>query len=381
MADSDLLLLLETLPYDLLLVDSGGAVRFANAAGRAHLELGDGPLARGAMLARAGDLGTALADAVAELTSRPAIRPSWVRYATRAAGKFRLLVQPLPGDLHALLVQRLQSDEGQAHQALVALGLDAAFARLAARACAGWSNLDIAQAFRIPLGTVKSRLNAVFRRLGVRRRAGLLRAVEAALEKTGPVEPPAVSPIRRRRAGALATALRQERTTTRSLRGLVHRVPFGLGVLDGSDEPLWTNPEGAAVFVDRAGETWSQLATEATLLAGGGGPVAVRLGRGRAALRAMLWPIRPGLTGVCLQRAAMATPELEELLHARYGLSRHQAHVAALIAGGRTNAEIARELGLHEGSVSAQASVIYGKLGLHSRHDLAAFATDLGADL
>ena len=51
-------------------------------------------------------------------------------------------------------------------------------------------------------------------------------------------------------------------------------------------------------------------------------------------------------------------------------LSPRECEVGALVARGLTNKEVARELGLSEGTVKMHVHSIFQKLGAGSRHDL-----------
>ena len=66
------------------------------------------------------------------------------------------------------------------------------------------------------------------------------------------------------------------------------------------------------------------------------------------------------------------TPPVEGLR--RLGLSRREAQVLALVAQGRTNAEIARTLSVSPGTVKRHLENVYAKLGVHSRTAAAAVA-------
>lgn len=62
--------------------------------------------------------------------------------------------------------------------------------------------------------------------------------------------------------------------------------------------------------------------------------------------------------------------ELAEVLFARYGLSRRDSRIVALVRAGLSNAEIAREMKLQCGTVRQYLSAIFAVLGVHSRTQL-----------
>lgn len=60
------------------------------------------------------------------------------------------------------------------------------------------------------------------------------------------------------------------------------------------------------------------------------------------------------------------------------GLTSRQRRLVRTLLAGATNREIAEQLGLREQTVKSQLSVIYGKLGVRSRLELAVHARQLG---
>jgi len=62
----------------------------------------------------------------------------------------------------------------------------------------------------------------------------------------------------------------------------------------------------------------------------------------------------------------------------RPALSHRERQVLALMAEGRTNGEIARALILAESTVKCHVSTAYSKLGVGSRREAAALASELG---
>jgi DNA-binding NarL/FixJ family response regulator len=63
---------------------------------------------------------------------------------------------------------------------------------------------------------------------------------------------------------------------------------------------------------------------------------------------------------------------------ARESLTERETDVLRLIAGGRANKEIARELGIGEKTVKTHVSSILSKLGVQSRTQAALYAAQIG---
>jgi DNA-binding CsgD family transcriptional regulator len=87
--------------------------------------------------------------------------------------------------------------------------------------------------------------------------------------------------------------------------------------------------------------------------------------------RDSLEALRPYLFGIL--RRADATPITEALRH-RYGISRREADVLALVARGKTNPEIAASLFLSAGTVRKHLEHVYTKLGVATRAQATASA-------
>ncbi|HEX7040429.1 MAG TPA: helix-turn-helix transcriptional regulator, partial [Trueperaceae bacterium] len=79
----------------------------------------------------------------------------------------------------------------------------------------------------------------------------------------------------------------------------------------------------------------------------------------------------PELRDRYLARVAELAP-LARRAAADDGLTGREGQVAALVAAGRTNKQVARELGISERTVEKHVSNVLGKLGLSSRAQLAA---------
>jgi DNA-binding CsgD family transcriptional regulator len=79
-----------------------------------------------------------------------------------------------------------------------------------------------------------------------------------------------------------------------------------------------------------------------------------------------------------LDQAAPASPRLEP--PGRYQLTRREAEVAALVAQGLRNREIAERLVVSERTVESHVEHILAKLGLSSRVQVAALAAEMGLE-
>jgi DNA-binding NarL/FixJ family response regulator len=87
------------------------------------------------------------------------------------------------------------------------------------------------------------------------------------------------------------------------------------------------------------------------------------------ALGPALAAVRAGLTVVPREHSKQVV---------RPALSHRERQVIALMSQGRTNAEIARALILAESTVKCHVSTAYAKLGVASRREASALASELG---
>ncbi len=78
---------------------------------------------------------------------------------------------------------------------------------------------------------------------------------------------------------------------------------------------------------------------------------------------------------VLVQRVGPLVPEPRELMH-RFSLTRREAEVAHFLAYGRSDREIAQELGLSAHTVRHHAEAVFSKLGVTSRKALALHLAD-----
>ena len=86
-------------------------------------------------------------------------------------------------------------------------------------------------------------------------------------------------------------------------------------------------------------------------------------------LHAAIAAVRAGLTVVPREHSRQVV---------RPALSHRERQVLTLMAEGRTNGEIARALILAESTVKCHVSTAYSKLGVGSRREAAALASELG---
>ncbi|MCS7008033.1 MAG: helix-turn-helix transcriptional regulator, partial [Gaiellaceae bacterium] len=165
-----------------------------------------------------------------------------------------------------------------------------------------------------------------------------------------------------------------ERSLLQALVGSLaaaERAEPGLVVLALDGRPLWVTPEAERVIERVFGDTWrtGRLPTRVTewLVGGCRGPLVVS--GGGVCVRLDAVGERP-VALVVGERAAR--PALEVLVG--LGLTRREAEVLALVAEGRTNAQVARQLSVSPGTVKRHLERIYAKLGVHRRTEAAAAA-------
>ncbi len=83
-----------------------------------------------------------------------------------------------------------------------------------------------------------------------------------------------------------------------------------------------------------------------------------------------------GRTAIILEPAQ--SPEIAPLIVAAHGLTAREREVAALIARGQSNREIANTLILGERTIETHVSHVLNKLGVNSRREIARWAVDHG---
>jgi DNA-binding CsgD family transcriptional regulator len=173
-----------------------------------------------------------------------------------------------------------------------------------------------------------------------------------------------------------------------ALRSYLETLPEGL-ILVGAATIVWANP-AACEIIGRERPAGAHLgglgrlgtAVLEALAARGSTPRRLRLLDGHGGeIYLLAHPLDAGHVALFLHRGVVRHEDLEALLHERYGLSRHEARVAVLIAGGRSNAEVARRLGGREDAVAGTAARVYGKLGVEGRVALARLLDAVGLGL
>jgi DNA-binding CsgD family transcriptional regulator len=378
------LALLETLPCGLLLIRAGGAISFANARARADLGL-----ARcGGTLAAAGGPGGALADII-DLASAARARPHRQQVTLRPGRTLRTSTW-LPVPAHAVVLLRDEAlRAADVERALAPLGIDPSYARLAARVYGGWSNDEIARELHVPRGRVKWRVAHLLRRLGVRRRAALVWAIDRLLDAVtgGPAARPpvgdghrVVDPDETPPGSTAAPALAV-------LRGFLAEVDIGFAALDGRGALVWANAAAERLLCagasPPAAPASAELARAAARVAGGlpGAVSTVRLDARGSVLFATLWRARAGLAGVELHCEQLREDDAIALLGVRFGLTPHEARAALLLGRGASLEEAAVAIGVSTGTMRSLSRIVYEKAGVHTRVALAGLLLDLGAGL
>lgn len=255
-------------------------------------------------------------------------------------------------------------------------GLTGPEARLAIRVVGGASYRELATAFDLAEGTVRSRLSRLYARLGVSNQTALrtlLEEVLAACPLSQPPsheEPTAAGP----RTAAALTAIEPAEALH-----VVESLPLGLAVLDPAGRLRWCNaPAAQALGLEALGQHGEATRLLAEPPAAGAGHRVVALAGSLPAL-GVVWSLANGSTGAVVRRRRLqATPELCAAF-VELGLAPQQARIAAHAACGATNAQIAAALDLSRGTVASWTSAIYEKLRVRGRVELAALALRLGA--
>lgn len=286
----------------------------------------------------------AIATTLGRLAGAPALAETHAR--VRRAGQPTLYLAATKLDTqHVGLVVRAEArrDDLMFHALVDRLGLSAPDARLAMRVREGMSNDQIAAAFDISAGAVKTRLSRLFHRLGVRRRADLALLVESVR----------TTDAARDHAPAHTDALRLDHPVVEAfLRGL----NSGLAVIDASDRWIWTNPAA-----ERLKDSVPPTSLHAALAGQHGGDVP---------LRAHSWRVDDALRAVKLDPARERERDKHDFLIQRFCLSRQQARVAVQLHSGASSASIAATNGLRRSTVRVVCSDIYAKLGVRDRTSL-----------
>lgn len=286
----------------------------------------------------------AIAMVLARLAGAPALAETHAR--VRRADRPTLYLAATKIDTqHVGLVVRVEArrDDLMFHALVDRLGLSAPDARLAMRVREGMSNDQIAAAFDISAGAVKTRLSRLFHRLGIRRRADLALLVES------------VRTTDATRAHAPAHA-DQHRLDYPAMEVFLRGLNSGLAVLDASDRWIWTNPAAERL------KDVVPLASLHAALAGEHGS--------NAPLRAHTWRVDDALRAVKLDPMRERDRDKHDFLIQRFCLSHQQARIAVQLHSGASSAAIAATHGLRRSTVRVVCSDIYAKLGVRDRTSL-----------
>jgi len=369
----------DSLPEPLVIADGAGAIYFANRHAWRLLVIGQS-LNRN--LAECGPRGLALLRHVERMAG-------WVvRYPMRALLELSIeetlhvLTLQAAGGVHALFVHVRHSHDAELQVLLrTRLGCSHAQARLALQVYRGWSNARIAEALGRPVGTVSRRLSDLSKRLGVRRRAGVVEAVcrvasdlELQFPRSSPApterlpEPPPVTPL-----GCALVA------------SVLEQVPCALALHDGQDSLVWANREARSVlfadgdrFVSSGVDSVRGLTRSVAPLAAvlDGGPQMTIAQAGDEVLRCQVWRNGP-LLGLHFHTEASRTVPLEVLVCRRFGISPRQACIAVRLSKGETIRQVAQALEVQQGTIRALNDLIYTRLGIHRKAELVTLLASL----
>jgi len=373
------MLLADSLPEPLLIANGVGSIFFANRLAWRLLAISQSPRRN---LAECGPRGLALLRHLEGMSE-------WVsRYPTRALIELSLdetlhvLTLRVSSGVHALFVYVRQSHEAELQVLLrTRLGCTHAQARLALQVYRGWPNARIAESLGLPIGTVSRRISELSKKIGVRRRAGVVDAVckvARDLEQQLPSSPPA--PMER-----LPDTLPVTPLGVALVVSVLEQVPCALALHDGQDSLLWANREARKVlFTDeerfvRSGEASVRgltrgVASLAPIL--DHGPQTTLAQLGDDVLRCQVWRLGP-LIGLHFHSDASRSVPLEVLLCRRFGVSPRQAIIAARLAQGETIRQVANALEVQEGTIRALNDLIYTRLGIHSKAELVTLVAGL----
>lgn len=365
--------LFETLPLAVLTLTRDGRAEAANASARAAL--GSSFIEAGAL---PGELAQQLDQTLALLTADPRLRE--VRRRAVVGGRILRLTTVRRSRGRFLLLLRVEVARPAALPPLLssALGLTNADARLALRVYRGLSNREIAEVFAVPEGTVRVRVSRLYHRLGLSRRSELVVALSRVIaQSAGPAD---LAPL----ALPAVPAMPGPKVAT-DPGGLLEESGFGLALVCRLGRIHWANAEARrlcghdlaalsgslASIGDAASRMNGDAATAST--------IHLQIDADGQRLHATLWRSSSTRIGLMVSREVVQPADLESLLSRRHWLSKRQARAAVLIGRGRSNAEVARELRVREGSIRSLSSTIYERVGVQDRTELAGLIADLGA--
>ncbi|HEY3356907.1 MAG TPA: LuxR C-terminal-related transcriptional regulator [Polyangia bacterium] len=360
--------MLETHPHGLAVVEQDGTVALANRSARALLGAARGDDRR------LGELPGWLGPALATVMDGPA-REARSERRTRLVGADGAAVRVVltaAGREATVLTLRWESPrEHELHAVLVTqLGLDASEAQLACRMLRGDLAASIARSFGVSVGAVRTRLMRLYRRLGVRRRAGAVALISslAAQLPAGPRPSLARDPesVPDRGLGFPLDPW------WAALEGAVASSGAGLVATDPTGRIAGASPALRALCGDAHEDL---LAALPDIVAPGDGPQLVAAAG--APWRMLWWDAGRGLRGLQLTRERRRGADVATLLCERFGLTARQAEIAVLVGRGGSNQAVAAALGISAGTVSATTTTLYARLGATNRAGLAALVAEI----
>lgn len=375
----DFLQLVRDLPFGVLVL-RGATLCYANRAAEAIIGFANGI---GVALDRLGERARAVDHAVSDFAAQPSpkgLGRRQVAFAGRAT--IRLHLRHVDDTTAALVLEAGVREVDLMRRFHTELELGAIDARMAVRIVRGMSNAEIAEALRIPIGTVKSRLARLSSRLGVSGRIALTTRLAAEIPL----------PIRRPAAGPLPSAATVANGDLRYVIELLTDSSLALAAVDGATGKIaWGSRAGgrlresvgaAPASACRQGvpgipSTPVAAALEPLLRsepAGEGLKLDVRV-RGTA-LCGSAWRLGP-LVFIEMHHKIPRTDDLKTLFVDTYGLSPRQAEVALLIAHDVKLREIAERLQVADGTIRSMTGTIYDKLGVSDRLDLVGTFSDM----
>jgi DNA-binding NarL/FixJ family response regulator len=383
LAGAQALLLADSLPEPLVVADGAGAIFFANRHAWRLLAINQ---SQSRNLAECGPRGLALLRHLEGMSGWASRWPTRALLELSIEETLHVLALQLASGVHALFLHVRRSHETELQELLrTRLGCSHAQARLALQVYRGWSNARIAESLGVPVGTVSRRLSDLSKKLGVRRRAGIVeivcgvaRDLEVQLPRATPAPteplppPPPVSPLG---CALVATVLEQ--------------VPCALALHDGRDALVWANREARTLlFADeqrfvRGGVDSVRGLTRGVVALGtliDQGPQTTIAQAGDEVLRCQVWRIG-ALVGIHFHTEASRTVPLEVLVCRRFGISPRQAAIAVRLGKGETIRQVAQALEVQAGTIRALSDLVYTRLGIHRKAELVTLLAGLSDGL
>jgi DNA-binding CsgD family transcriptional regulator len=264
-------------------------------------------------------------------------------------------------DEHAGVLLHAESQRGAKAFAQVVdrFGISADEARLALRVRDGLSNAEIAAAFEVSVGAIRTRLSRLCKRLGVRGRAQLALLVENTCRRDNAQTPSPARP-------------EELRLSHPGVARLLEGIGAGLVAVDAEGQWVWANRAAreleaelmAAELDDTIANEWSRVSRDGNAPSR---PVAFMGSERIVSLRFSSWSLGDSFLALRIERLSDRPQDHEQYLIERLGLSRQQAQIALMLHQGASPASIAAITGLREASVRVVCSAIHTKLGIHHR--------------